>query len=50
MYIYVYIYIPFYGTYLIKLISCILFHGTFKINHGQPWFISNAPWQRMLLN
>ena len=32
-----------------KLISSILCHGTFKINHGQPWFITNVPWQRMQL-
>ena len=32
-----------------KLTSCILCHGTFKINHGWSWFISNVPWQRMPL-
>ena len=39
----------FYGSY-IKLISCILCCGTYEINHGWPWFISNAPWHRMPLN
>jgi len=32
-----------------KLISGILCHGTFEINHCQPWFILNVPWQRMQL-
>ena len=32
-----------------KLISGILCHGTFEINHGQPWFILNVPWQAMQL-
>ena len=32
-----------------KLISGIVCHGTFEINHGQPWFILNVPWQRMQL-
>ena len=36
----------FYGTHLINGILC---HGTFEINHGRPWFISNVPWQRMPL-
>ena len=26
-----------------KLINGILAYGTFEINHGQPWFISNVP-------